>query len=603
MHERAETDTVSTMRERTRLEELSLELPEQERRELLERIGRQPGETAEEVAPVEMKEDEREKLISSEMKKSGAWLRFLIWLRTFVTGKSKRDAFIDIRLRGIRTHIRSVSPGLTGFETRDLTPKFARKLFDLYLRVQPFLGIYRVLDSDKVAKGDAYAWFLECRWNLAKKTVDEFMSAEEMEDIFAQTGQAEEIRRKLALRVNEYVRSVPESLVLQLEEQVRLHVALGRLAAFPFAALFRYFGYMLAEEEEGKYPVFDHAPVMLMLDLIEKLYVTLGFFRRCGPDYLYAEEPVAYYFAARGGSKPTDEKDRAKIDVELARLREQITALAQEIDAFTGSVHLLDLLRFFRRDPWFALTGSPPRLYLRSLYVTSLKARLEREVGERLEGIKERVIERRIQEVLKGQEIVEFQFYRENPDFDFRKLDLPYFSCIRSLTVLHNYILQQFKGAVQDAATIVSSTALANNRIIQNRLTLNMSGVEDLEARIALFDRSLSPDEDDGKQLGRYRFSAATDLPLQRSYRAFIVQKDKEARDLIEKAREFLVGIRRIFDEVRTSTFESTRSLLKTLHPYRGRNQTLGQILNARGESIGGFLKLLDQLQEMEKGS
>ena len=81
------------------------------------------------------------------------------------------------------------------------------------------------------------------------------------------------------------------------------------------------------------------------------------------------------------------------------------------------------------------------------------------------------------------------------------------------------------------------------------------------------------------------------------------MQKDKEARDLIEKAREHLVGVRRIFDEVRTSTFESTRSLLKTLHMYRGRNQTLGQILNARGEAIGTFLKLLDQLQEMEKGS
>ena len=95
----------------------------------------------------------------------------------------------------------------------------------------------------------------------------------------------------------------------------------------------------------------------------------------------------------------------------------------------------------------------------------------------------------------------------------------------------------------------------------------------------------------------------ANDLLLQRGYRGFVVQKDKEARDLIEKAREYLVGVRRIFDEVRTSTFESTRSLLKTLHMYRGRNQTLGQILNARGEAIGTFLKLLDQLQEMEKGS
>jgi hypothetical protein len=593
------------MQERTRLEELSMELPEQERRELLERIGKQADDRdeTEEVAPVEMKEDEREKIISSEMKKSTAWLRFQIWLRTFLTGKSKREAFIDIRLRGVRAHIRAASPGITGFETRDLTPRFARKVFDVYLRLQPILGLYHILDSDKAVKGGAYAWYLEKRWADAKKTVEEFISFSEMEDIFAQTGQADEIRRKLSVRLNEYVRSVPESLILQLEEQARLHVALGRLAAFPFASLFRYFSYMLADEEDGKYPVFEHAPVMLTLDLLEKLHLTLGLLRRCGPDYLYAEEPVAYYFSARLGLKQTDVKDRAKIDAELARLRAAITAVAQEVEGFATSVPLLDLLRFFRRDPWFQLLASPPRLYLRSLYFSNLRSRMGQELEDKLGSIKERVIDRKIHEVLKGHQIVEFEYYRENPEFDFRKLDLPFFTCIRSMTLLNNYLLQQFTGAVQEAAAIVASTALANNRIMQNRLTLSISGIEDLEARIKVFDRSLSPDEEDGKQLGRYRFSAATDLILQRSYRGFVGQKDKEARDLIDKAREHLVSVRRVFDEVRTSTFENTRSLLKTLHQYRGRNQTLGQILNARGENIGSFLKLLDQVQEMEKGS
>ena len=118
----------------------------------------------------------------------------------------------------------------------------------------------------------------------------------------------------------------------------------------------------------------------------------------------------------------------------------------------------------------------------------------------------------------------------------------------------------------------------------------NISGLEDLEARIVLFDRSLSPDEEDGKQLGRFRFSVATDLLLQKTYRAFVSQKDRDARDLIEKSRDFLAGVRKIFDDIRTSTFENTRSLLKTIHLYRGRNQTLGQILNARSEAISSFL-------------
>jgi hypothetical protein len=272
------------------------------------------------------------------------------------------------------------------------------------------------------------------------------------------------------------------------------------------------------------------------------------------------------------------------------------------VEAFAAEVPLLDLVRYFRRDPWYQLVFNTPRLFLKSLYFSALKVRAGQELDEKLGTIKERVIGRKIQEMLKGARPAEFSWYKETPDFDFRKLSLPFFSHCRSLALLFNFIQQQYKGTIQEAAQIVNSTALASNRITQTRLTQSTSGLEDLEARIVLFDRSLSPDEEDGKQLSRFRFGMAGDLLLQKSYRAFIAQKDKEAKDLVDKGKEYLSGIRRIFDEIRTSTFDSTRSLLKVLHPYKGRTQTLGQILNARSDGIAAFLKLLDQVLEVEKG-
>ena len=50
--------------------------------------------------------------------------------------------------------------------------------------------------------------------------------------------------------------------------------------------------------------------------------------------------------------------------------------LAHEIDSFETSVPLMDLLRFFRRDPWYQLVFNAPRLYLRNLAFSTLKARL-----------------------------------------------------------------------------------------------------------------------------------------------------------------------------------------------------------------------------------
>ena len=135
--------------ERTRLEELSKELPEKERKEFLHRVTKRlEREEAEESVPVELHDDERKKIIEFEMTNAGRWDRFLMWFFTFLTGKPRTDVFMDIRLRHLKTHIRAASPGLTGFETRDLSVKFARRLYDVFLALQPVQGVYQTLASD-----------------------------------------------------------------------------------------------------------------------------------------------------------------------------------------------------------------------------------------------------------------------------------------------------------------------------------------------------------------------------------------------------------------------------------------------------------------------
>ena len=591
------------MLEKSRLEELSIALPDKERKELLERISRRmEREESEEGVPVELRDDEREKIIDYELRRSSAWVRFVVWLRTLMTGRRQREVFIDVRLRHLRSTIRAASPGLSGFDTRDLTPRLARKVYDLYLRLQPLLEPYRALSSDKTARAAAYTHLVESHYDKAHRTVEEFVTPDEMEEIFAETGQTDDIRRRLSSRLGEYVRMLPESLINQLEERCRLHLAIGRLAAFPFASFFRYFNHVLAEPAEARYPAFEHAPAMLVLDLLEKLHVPIQLLRRAGADSEWAPEPLVYWLLARSGQSGDDAAGAERVGPDLTRIRTQIAELAAEVESFEGAIPLLDLIRYFRRDPWYQLVFNPPRLYLKSLYTSALKERIGTQLEQRLGTIRERVINRKILELLRIQKPVELQYYRENPGFDHRALGLPTFLHVRSLTFTANYLLAQYKGQILEAVTLLVNTVLANNRITQSRITQHTSALEDLEARIVLFDRTLAPDEDDGRQLARFRFTIATDILMQKSWRAFIVQKDREARELIEKAVDALGGLKRVLDEIRTSAFENIRSLLKTLHTWRGRNLTLGQILNARSEGIAAFLKLLDQLMELEKG-
>jgi hypothetical protein len=115
-------------------------------------------------------------------------------------------------------------------------------------------------------------------------------------------------------------------------------------------------------------------------------------------------------------------------------------------------------------------------------------------------------------------------------------------------------------------------------------------------------DRSLSPEEEDGKALAAMR-GRIGDPAQQKAYRSFIAQKDKEARDLILQAIENLQGIKRHFDEVTASSVESVKAVLRTLHFHKGRNVTLSSILKGTAEQVGEFLGLLDQLELLEKGT
>jgi hypothetical protein len=81
------------------------------------------------------------------------------------------------------------------------------------------------------------------------------------------------------------------------------------------------------------------------------------------------------------------------------------------------------------------------------------------------------------------------------------------------------------------------------------------------------------------------------------------MQKDKEARELLDQGIEYLIGIKRVYDDLLFSPMESIKSALKTLHYFKGKNQTLSGLLRVVSDLIVDFQELLSQLVALEKGS
>ncbi|MCD6123306.1 MAG: hypothetical protein J7K04_15850 [Spirochaetales bacterium] len=591
------------MTDKTKLEELSSELPEKERKELLDKITkRMKKEEKEEIIHVELKEDERDKIIAYEMDQLTFLQRVILWFKKFFSGKTPKESFLDLKLAGLKKRIHQISPGLTGFETRNLTPKFAKRLYDVYKNVYPLLPFFRVFSKNSEFRHNATAFLVEKKYDGVKKSIGEFITIEEMEEIFATTGFEDEIKKEVLKRLNKYLKSIPESLFNEIEAGIKTFSYLEKIIFFPYGTVFQYFHYNLNETPEDKYPFFENAPIMLLLDLLEKLYYAVYLVNRLPDEYVIHEAILlAYIFFKRDEDLNTEviESDAAK---EIEELKKEIKEIIDNTRDFYKKIPLLEIIRYFRKDPYYRLMFNIPKIYTKALYATFLKEKLLAGFKARLKEIKIRVIDKRILEIFKERKIMDLFYYNENPHFDYRKLGLPYFHHIKSLTLLYNYLNYLYKNYIQDAIQLVNNYLLSNNRIVQNRVMQYASGLEDLEAKIVLFDRSLSNDEEDGKVFMQFRYNLVNDITLQKSYRAFVYQKDKEAMDMLAKGKEYMLGLKKIFDEILTSPMESIKSTLKTLHFTKGKSYTLNQILKSRSDNISKFINILSQLLEIEKG-
>jgi hypothetical protein len=594
------------MLERTKLEEISSELPESERRELLARITRFMGmEGQAEYTRIELKQEERERLLAEEMQNLSFWARLALWLKGLFSGKSRRDLFVDVKIKQLKRGIRHKSSGLTGFETRDLSAKFARQLFDLYHDSFPLRDLFQVFHTDQDFRSRAVTHLFDNKLPEAKRKLEDFLSIEEMEKIFHDTGSEEEVQKRLLGQFSNYNKRIPDKVVRQLEEGIKPLIYLKNLVLFPYANTFRHFNYQPATGVvEDKYPYFSNAPVMLMLEQLERLWHALNLAANLGAEWFCHEELLSFYQDERLGG---EESEGEVIDLDQEEeISEQTGALAELVDSaneFLRKTPLLEMLRYFRKDPYYKLVFAVPRFQAKPLYVSGLRERILAQLEERITVVKKRVIEIKIKEIFKTDQLFEMFYYVETPSFDYAALELPYFSYTKTLKILYNYLSKIYKGYIQETLQITNAYLVSGNRIIQTRLNQYAAGLEELEAKLVLLDRSLAPDEDDGKTLLRLRHRLSTDLNQQKLYRNFVVQKDKEARDLIDQGIEYLIGIKRVYDDLLASPMESIKSALKTLHFFKGKNQTLAGLLRVVSDLVSDFQELLTQLVTLEKGS
>ncbi len=531
------------------IHDLANALPPEERKELHRRIVKSlsihdKGE--ERVYGGEVKKDERIELIRRDMSRLSLWERVRFFFKRLFTSKPDHEAFVDFRLQACHDRIRRNPIPIIADNGETYGPVVAERFYDLFQAVSPLLSMFRELWSGEDFFESMVATVLESRIAEAKRNLSDFISTREMQDLLVDFQGKAEIKKVLLDRVAKYFGNIPTDLFLEVEDGLLPLYYLKSICLFDYRGFFEQFGFTADEIEVGsEYPSFKPAPMGTVCPYLEEMHYGVYTARRKGNKREVHGDLLKIYVQ----DKQRDRAEEGDVQSGVRTISERLRHIWKSVDEFSAAVPLADMIRLARSDPYYRLMAYVPKLSLRDFYYAALKMRVLQSLDDRFPDVRMGVIGRLIDNIFPDG-LLEFSFYRSAAQASVKKLGLPAFRYVKSLNVLYNYVLSHFRPRLLPLIRNTARVLPPKLRDVGNRLLVDASAMDDLGDEIRKYDESFSPDSDAGKAFGRIRIALEHDLTQQRSYRVLVAQKDREAKNMLDRGVEHLNTIAAAFRKI-----------------------------------------------------
>jgi hypothetical protein len=528
--------------------ELSRDLSENDRSELLKKINISLNidvNDEKEIYEKEMDIDEKISIIHEEINVLPVMLRFFLWLKSKLTGKSEKDLHLANKISKLKKEIRHQAANITGFETRNLTPTFAEQVYNLYKYSMPLRGIFKKLWMEpKISQ----VFFLNIVEEHLHSTVTEptdLMELDELVEIYGVNGRKEDIKRQLLKKLDDNISKFDKKLFIDLEIELLPFYYLKDLVLFPFVQFFQQFGYTPIDSQKVDKSAFKNASAILCLGDLEKLYCALYAVTKLDKRLNLNKNLIEQLNLLNN-----IDSSIAELTVDNTELVDSLSEIIDISQNFYTKVPLANLIRYFKKNPYLKIMLYLPKIDLKEFYRNTLRIRMIDKIEDMYAEIQNRYIVLSKERLFSGKRYSGFQHYREYSSIDYEKLGVSAFSQIKALELVYNYIACFFKGYLQESTKLLERGILSQNRLIRDSMLQYASAISDSEEKIKIFDESLAPDSEDGKLFNKFRFSMAKDPVQQKMYRKIVIQKDREAKSLSEIGLESISGIKRVFTEI-----------------------------------------------------
>ncbi|MDR1931721.1 MAG: DUF5312 family protein [Spirochaetales bacterium] len=520
-------------------------LSEDEQRRLRERIKKALClDMTEETVIIQAPSDIQNHVgkLRDDLKQSSAGSKLNSLVRNAFSIKTDAEKLLDARLRKLKETIQSGKTVYCNFTNRTLSPELGAALYQIYRFVEILRSSIILLFSDPSGLEMVIRRFLERQIGGAKAALTDFITAGEMKELLFKNESSIELAAEINRRLQEYCRSFSD---LQLDQYAAGIVPLyyfKRLLAFPFHDFFSEFQYQRDETAEEADPVFHNAQLRPALDMLETLYCLLHPLKKLDPDAPVYPEILEMAVRYTAGKLIDQVEENSGLSESARHLLKNIKNLVTITQRTLANVPLVELIRYYKNDPYYKLMVYPPRLKLAEFYTDSLRMKVFDEFEVYFPNLQNTIFDDLVQELFKG-EPEDFDYFMNTGLGTTPRKGYSGFSFPRSLKILNTFIKTHYYNYIQGLIHSLNKVMSHRVRTSFSQLLVYAGGIESVGTKLKNFDLSFSPDAEDGKMLVRLKFIVDKELSQQKAYIALIRKKNEEAKSLLDNGLNYASGI------------------------------------------------------------
>ena len=598
------------------LQTLARSLSDDERRYLHDRIVQSLSLTKssqeQHLYRGEPPEEQRRALVRREIAEFSVVQRLWFAIRKFFSGLDDESLYQQMRVGRMKRKLRRGGKRFIDVDTRTVGPEFAEQVYELYRAAYPVIPIVKAAWGGSQMLRQIVEFHLRRSIPGAKYELEQFISLNDMMEIFRSNENKSDIRSEVLKRLKLYMDGIHEDVFRSIAEGVLPLYHLRGLGTFPFDEFFQLFSHTLDLSVPQETPSFDSAEFAVAGPYLEQLYYGLYLASKHGSRNALHEDVLRFYLLyEREGAEvlqsddpQTLEHKTAAIDAaQVAGLQESIARLYEEAERALKEMPLVELVKTVHDDPYYRLMVYLPSLHLQEFYHAALKMHLLTELDELFPHVRLGVINKMIQELF-GEEPPEFEFYRASIQQTVKKLGLPVFKHMRSLQVVYHFVREIYRPEIVELLRVLSRIVPVRVKEAGRDLLTIASGIEDAAEKMHLFDLGFSPDSDEGKSFYRLRYAVEKDLKQQRTYQKFVAQKDREARTLLDKSLDRFEELTTVFTNVRNASNNALNEKFTAVDGTAARGQrSLEAVLDRHLSRLHTLKAIVKQLIAVEEGS